>query len=229
MAKYRRKHEDIMHIYEESFKREKVEYKKDFIDKFTISLGITGKTIMWIVIILYMLVIIGVFLSFENINQQMNQDVGKYLKKQYNCNFVIIEKDIDEKGNGTYVAYNKKNKDIVFQIEKNKTKITDTYMTEVIRYYLENEMTEYNLNEYNITRENQKAVCFNMYSLDELDKIIEFIYQLNKKTMKELKGYSNVTGYVMVRYNDYFHYPYIGTDRTVQEIVNSIENDYNKK
>ena len=49
--------------------------------------------------------------------------------------------------------------------------------------------------------------------------------------MQELKGYSNVTGYVMIRYGDYFYYTYIGTDKDVEDIVVAIKVDYenNKK
>lgn len=93
---------------------------------------------------------------------------------------------------------------------------------------LANKMEDFNLGELSITRENEKAVCFNINSLDELDKNIEFIYELNKRTMKELKVYSNVTGYVMIRYGEYFHYPYIVTDKTSKEIVESIKVDYER-
>ena len=226
MAKFKRLHEDIMDVYDESFKREEVEYQKDFMDRFAQITGIIVKIILGFVILVYGLVLVYVFGNFAIIKEQTNQDVGKYLEKQYDCDFVVSEKSVDEKGNGIYTAYNKRNKDIIFEVTKNKTQITDTYMTEAIRYYLENKMNDYNLDEYNITRENEKAVCFNIGSLDDLNKVIEFIYELNKRTMKELKGYSNVTGYVMVRYGDYFHYPYIGTDKTVEEIVEAIKVDY---
>ena len=226
MAKFKRKHEDVMEIYEESFKREKIEYKKTLMDIFTKSIGITGKTIMIIVITIYILVLIGVFLSFETTKEQTNQDVGKYLEKQYDCNFVITPKNVDEKGNGIYTAYNKRNKNIVFQITKNKTKMKDTYMKEVIIYYIQNKMTDFNIEDYSIINENEKSVCFNIYDLDELEKNVEFIYELNKRTMKDLKGYSNVTGYVMLRYGEYFYYPYIGTDKSVEEIVQTIKVDY---
>jgi len=226
MAKFKRLHEDVMDIYDENFKKEKVQYKKSFMDIFTKSIGIIGKTILYAVITIYSLVLIWTFLSFETIKEKTNQDVGKYLKKQYNCRFVVEPENIDENGNGTYTAYNKRNKNIIFKVTKNKTRMTDNYMREAIMYYLENKMQDYNVEEYNITRENEKAVCFSINSLDELEKNIEFIYELNKRTMKQLKGYSNVTGYVMIRYGDYFHYPYIGTDKTVEEIVENIKGDY---
>lgn len=226
MAKFKRLHEDIMDVYDESFKREEVEYEKDFMDKFAQVTGIIAKIIIGFIILVYGLFLVYVFGNFAIIKEETNPDVGKYLEKQYDCTFVVTPRNVDEKGNGTYTAYNKRNKNIVFEVEKNKTQITDTYMTEAVRYYLENKMVDYNLEEYNITRENEKAVCFNVSSLDELEKIVEFIYELNKMTMKELKGYSNVTGYVMIRCGDYFYYPYIGTDKTVEEIVESIKIDY---
>ena len=160
MAKFKRLHEDVMDVYDESFKREEVEYEKDFMDRFAQTLGIILKIILGFITLIYGLFLIYTFGNFASIKEQTNQDVGKYLEKQYNCTFVVTPKNIDEKGNGTYTAYNKRNKDIVFEVKKNKNKMTDTYMTKAIRYYLENKMTDYNLEEYNITRENEKAVCF---------------------------------------------------------------------
>jgi len=226
MAKFKRLHEDIMDVYDESFEREEVEFEKDFMDRFAKVAGIIAKIIIGFIILVYGIFFVYVFGNFATIKEQTNPDVGRYLKKQYNCNFVIKPKNVDEKGNGKYIAYNKKNKNIVFEIEKNKTQITDNYMTEVIRFYLANKMSDYYLDEYKITRENDKAVCFNINSLDELNKVVDFIYEINKRTMKELKGYSNVTGFVMIRYGAYFYYPYIGTDKSVEEIVQTIKVDY---
>lgn len=129
-------------------------------------------------------------------------------------------------GNGTYVICNKKNKDIVFELKKDKAKITDTYMKTVVKYYLENKMSDFNLNEYKITQRDEKTICFNIDNYDEIDKVINFMYELNKRTMKDLKGYSNVTGYVMLKYGEYIHYPYIGTDKNVEEIIDVVKVDY---
>lgn len=231
MSKFKRLHEDIIDVYNESFKKEEVEYEKDFMDRFAQITGITLKIIIGFITLIYGVFLIYAFGMYADVKEKTNQDVGKYLEKQYGCTFVVKPKNIDEKGNGTYTAYNKRNKNIVFEVSKNKFQMSDTYMKEAILYYVENEMTDYNKKEYNITEENQKAVCFNINSLDELNKVVDFIYELNKKTMKQLKGYSNVTGSVMVRYGDYFYYPYIGTDKSVKEIVQTIKTDYenNKK
>lgn len=97
MAKFKRKHEDVMHIYNESFKKEKVEYEKSWMDIFTKSVGVTGKAIFCIVIAIYALVLVMVFANFADIKEKVNPDVNKYLKDHYNCNFKFLEENIDEK------------------------------------------------------------------------------------------------------------------------------------
>ena len=155
MAKFKRLHEDIINVYDESFKREEVEYEKDFMDRFAQIAGIILKIIIGFITLIYGLFLIYVFGNFATIKEKTNQDVGKYLKKQYNCTFVVEPENIDEKGNGTYTAYNKRNKNIIFKVTKNKTKMIDTYMKEAIMYYVENKMTNYNLKEFIITEENE--------------------------------------------------------------------------
>lgn len=228
MAKFKRLHEDVMNVYDESFKREETEYEKDLMDRFAQITGIILKIVIGFVTLIYGFFLVYAFGKFAVVKEQTNQDVGKYLEKKYDCIFVVTPKNIDKKGNGTYSAYNKRNKDIIFEVTKNKFQMEDNYMKEAIMYYIENKMKDYNIEEYTITEENEKAVCFNINSLDELNKVVDFIYEINKKTMKQLKGYSNVTGSVMIRYGSYFYYPYIGTDKTVEDIVKSIKVDYEK-
>lgn len=63
----KRKHEEVLHLYEEDFKFEKKEIKKNWIDKICRAMEKIGITVRNSLIILLVIVLIAVLVWFSNI------------------------------------------------------------------------------------------------------------------------------------------------------------------
>lgn len=86
------------------------------------------------------LIIIALLFSygaFRDVIRRTNVDIMEALEGEYQEDFKIISKEVDDKGNGTYVIHPKKNKDIVFTVTKEGGSMTEDYCVQAIKYYKE--------------------------------------------------------------------------------------------
>ena len=74
MAKFKRLHEDIMDNYDESFKREEIEYEKDFMDRFAQIAGLILKIAIGFVTLVFGVFLIYAFGNFADVKEKTNQD-----------------------------------------------------------------------------------------------------------------------------------------------------------
>lgn len=218
----KRKHEDVLHVYEEEFKVTKTEKKKNWIDKICVIAEKIGISIRNLGIAIIALTFIGVIAWWASMGERRNPSVEKTLKDRYGQSFVIVSKDVDEKGNGTYVVYPRGYKEYKFVVTKNKRIIKEDYKNMVIKKYWSNISSKQKEEVKLVEAKNRMDIKIEEYS--KMDVVLAQYYNLYKKSKKELPG--NITLNTQLKFGDYTGYISVNDKEKMEDYINRIKYNY---
>lgn len=218
----KRKHEDVLHVYEEDFKVTKTEKKKNWIDKICIVAEKIGISIRNLGIAIIVLTFIGVVAWWASMGESRNPSVKKTLKDRYGQSFVIVSKNVDEKGNGTYVVYPKGYKEYKFVVTKNKRSIKEDYKNMVIKTYWSNISDKQKEEMKLVEAENRMDIKIEEYS--QMEVVLAQYYNLYKKSQKELPG--NITLNTQLKLDDYTGYISVQDKENMEDYIIRMKYNY---
>lgn len=218
----KRKHENVLHVYEEDFKVTKTEKKKNWIDKICRIAEKIGISIRNIGIAIIALTFIGVMAWWASMGESRNPSVKRTLKNRYGQSFVIVSKDVDEKGNGTYVVYPRGYKEYQFVVTKNKRSIKENYKNMVIKTYWSNISDKQKEDMKLVQAENRMDIVLEEYS--QMDSILSQYYNLYKKSKKEFPG--NITLNTQLKLGDYTGYISVKDKESMQDYITRMKYNY---
>lgn len=142
------------------------------------------KKLIAIVSLYHILVIVGAAIFAFGLFYAISAarpDTLQYLKRQYNKEFAIESKEVNEKKDGTYIVYPKDTPDLKVTVTRYRYKYQDNYKEQLINYYYEKEKNSELFSGFNIVRRDlQKDVTLekNVYNLQEFKDTARQIYDL---------------------------------------------------
>ena len=218
----KRKHEQVLHVYDENFKYTKTEKKENWIDKICRLAERIGVSIRNIGIAIIVLAFIGVTAWWASMGESRNPSVKKTLKDRYGQSFVIVSKNVDEKGNGTYIVYPRGYKEYKFVVTKNKRDIKEEYKNMVIKSYWSNISDKQKEEMKLVEAGNRMDIKIEEYS--QIDIVLAQYYNLYKKSKKELPG--NITLNAQLKLGDYTGYISVKDREKMEDYIIRMKYNY---
>lgn len=221
-VKFRRKHENVISMYENDFEKDNPKKKKNLIDIINNAMNKTIVSIKMLGIILFIIIIISIFLWYKSIGERLNPNVKDTLESMYNQSFIIEDKQTDKKGNGKYIAYPKGYEDYKFEIIKDGRKIEENYIAVVTREFWKKQPQEKTEN-FNLEyKEDSVGIIIENY--DELESCLTDYYILYKESEKNIPDKVVINTYIVIE--DYIEYLMILDEDTVDDFVYKIKYNY---
>lgn len=218
----KRKHENVLQVYDEDFKSTKKEKKKNWIDKICLVTEKIGISIRNLSVLFLALAFIGVVAWWASMGESGNPSVKKALKNRYGQSFVIVSKNVDEKGNGTYIVYPKGYKEYKFVVTKNKRSIKEDYKNMVIKTYWSNISDKQKEEMKLVEAENRMDIKIEEYS--QMEVVLAQYYNLYKKSLKKLPG--NITLNTQLKFGDYTGYISVNDKEKMEDYIIRMKYNY---
>lgn len=211
------------------FDKINIEKQQKKVNKLVKRLKTTGKISKYFAFTLFILFGFAVFsyiiINFSNIRERVNVDMEETLKNIYNVDIEVVNKDVDEKGNGKYILRAINNNDIKFTAIKNFGNLTQDYPARCHKYYFElwnsddkedfivNEVIENDILTYETYIEDFENIE------EATNKIINFVNFCGEKFYPNWNIYLQKDGKRI--------YPYTGYNMTSEEAMNNAKETYN--
>ena len=218
----KRRHEDVLHVYDEDFKSTKKEKKKNWIDRICRVAERIVVSIRNIGIAVIGLIFIGVVAWWASMGESTNPSVKKALKNRYGQSFVIVSKNVDEKGNGTYIVYPRGYKEYKFVVTKDKRSIKEDYKNMVIKTYWSNISDKQKAEMKLVEAENRMDIKIEEYS--QMEVVLAQYYNLYKKAQKKLPG--NITLNTQLKFGDYTGYISVNDKEKMEDYIIRMKYNY---
>lgn len=181
-----------------------------------------------------------VYNYYHEIERTVNPNVLEELKDKYSKKFKIVAASTDEYGFGIYSLYYKDDKNVVFNVVKDKEtrKIYDDFDYRYKKYYVD-KCPDINVKEHIKVKEEYKEInkCqflaeyefwFEVSEYEELEQITDYIYSLYDYIYNNAKNPYILINGGMVRKGDYISNISFQYGKEKKEFLKELQEDYNK-
>ena len=201
----------------------------------------------FLILIIVVLIIGTLFLAgktiynyYHNIERRLNPNVLDELEDKYSKDFKIVDVSTDEDGFGVYTLYYKEDKNVIFNVVKDKTTRTiyDDFNYRYKKYYIEN-CNDANIKNNLRIKENYTEVngCqilveyeywFEISSYNDIETATNNIYALYNYFLNNAKNpYILIVGGI-IRQNNYVSNVSFEYGKDKQIFLKEMQNDYSK-
>lgn len=201
----------------------------------------------FLILIIVVLIIGTLFLAgktiynyYHNIERRLNPNVLDELEDKYSKDFKIVDVSTDEDGFGVYTLYYKEDKNVIFNVVKDKTTRTiyDDFNYRYKKYYIEN-CNDANIKNNLRIKENYTEVngCqilveyeywFEISSYNDIETAINNVYALYNYFLNNAKNpYILIVGGI-IRQNNYVSNVSFEYGKDKQIFLKEMQNDYSK-
>ena len=206
------------------------------------------KLLYFFLILIIVILIIGtLFLAgktiynyYHNIERRLNPNVLDELEDKYSKDFKIVDVSTDEDGFGVYTLYYKEDKNVIFNVVKDKTTRTiyDDFNYRYKKYYIEN-CNDANIKNNLRIKENYTEVngCqilveyeywFEISSYNDIETATNNVYALYNYFLNNAKNpYILIVGGI-IRQNNYVSNVSFEYGKDKQIFLKEMQNDYSK-
>lgn len=199
------------------------------------------------ILIIVVLIIGTLFLAgktiynyYHNIERRLNPNVLDELEDKYSKDFKIVDVSTDEDGFGVYTLYYKEDKNVIFNVVKDKTTRTiyDDFNYRYKKYYIEN-CNDANIKNNLRIKENYTEVngCqilveyeywFEISSYNDIETATNNVYALYNYFLNNAKNpYILIVGGI-IRQNNYVSNVSFEYGKDKQIFLKEMQNDYSK-
>ena len=176
----------------------------------------------------------------DNIERRLNPNVLDELEDKYSKDFKIVDVSTDEDGFGVYTLYYKEDKNVIFNVVKDKTTRTiyDDFNYRYKKYYIEN-CNDANIKNNLRIKENYTEVngCqilveyeywFEISSYNDIETATNNVYALYNYFLNNAKNpYILIVGGI-IRQNNYVSNVSFEYGKDKQIFLKEMQNDYSK-
>ena len=201
----------------------------------------------FLILIIVVLIIGTLFLAgktiynyYHNIERRLNPNVLDELEDKYSKDFKIVDVSTDEDGFGVYTLYYKEDKNVIFNVVKDKTTRTiyDDFNYRYKKYYIEN-CNDANIKNNLRIKENYIEVngCqilveyeywFEISSYNDIETATNNVYALYNYFLNNAKNpYILIVGGI-IRQNNYVSNVSFEYGKDKQIFLKEMQNDYSK-
>ena len=201
----------------------------------------------FLILIIVVLIIGTLFLAgktiynyYHNIERRLNPNVLDELEDKYSKDFKIVDVSTDEDGFGVYTLYYKEDKNVIFNVVKDKTTRTiyDDFNYRYKKYYIEN-CNDANIKNNLRIKENYTEVngCqilveyeywFEISSYNDIETATNNVYALYNYFLNNAKNpYILIVGGI-IRQNNYVSNVSFEYGKDKQIFLKEMQNDYSK-
>ena len=201
----------------------------------------------FLILIIVVLIIGTLFLAgktiynyYHNIERRLNPNVLDELEDKYSKDFKIVDVSTDEDGFGVYTLYYKEDKNVIFNVVKDKTTRTiyDDFNYGYKKYYIEN-CNDANIKNNLRIKENYTEVngCqilveyeywFEISSYNDIETATNNVYALYNYFLNNAKNpYILIVGGI-IRQNNYVSNVSFEYGKDKQIFLKEMQNDYSK-
>ena len=201
----------------------------------------------FLILIIVVLIIGTLFLAgktiynyYHNIARRLNPNVLDELEDKYSKDFKIVDVSTDEDGFGVYTLYYKEDKNVIFNVVKDKTTRTiyDDFNYRYKKYYIEN-CNDANIKNNLRIKENYTEVngCqilveyeywFEISSYNDIETATNNVYALYNYFLNNAKNpYILIVGGI-IRQNNYVSNVSFEYGKDKQIFLKEMQNDYSK-
>lgn len=201
----------------------------------------------FLILIIVVLIIGTLFLAgktiynyYHNIERRLNPNVLDELEDKYSKDFKIVDVSTDEDGFGVYTLYYKEDKNVIFNVVKDKTTRTiyDDFNYRYKKYYIEN-CNDANIKNNLRIKDNYTEVngCqilveyeywFEISSYNDIETAINNVYALYNYFLNNAKNpYILIVGGI-IRQNNYVSNVSFEYGKDKQIFLKEMQNDYSK-
>lgn len=190
--------------------------------------GIITSKILKIILIIIALIVIGIIfiyvkMNFDNMKNRVNIDTVDAIQSMYNIKVKVLNKEVDEDGNGKYYLKAKDN-NINFTAVKSFGNLNEDYSAQCLKYYF-NLWDSEEKKDFKVTQKVEDEILkYEIYidNFNNIDSATKAILSFKDFCGNEFKLYWNI--YILT--NNQRIYPFHNSNQSDDEVIQATKEEY---